>query len=137
MKFMHGKVIDISVLYARKNGSKMKLKTLAFRGKSNIILTFQTLGSLISNSVFTCLKKKYVNQQIFLTEGNIGFYKLARSLNRKTDESKMQLKKMHRLRSSSQKEIHINLVNYLSRKVMHYCLTLMPNRTNINKSPYS
>ena len=80
MKFMHGKVIDISVLYARKNGSKMKLKTLAFRGKSNIILTFQTLGSLISNSVFTCLKKKYVNQQIFLTEGNIGFYKLARSL---------------------------------------------------------
>lgn len=30
MKFMHGKVIDTSVLYARKNGSKMKLKTLAF-----------------------------------------------------------------------------------------------------------
>lgn len=43
-------------------------------------MTFQTLGSLISNSVFTCLKKKYIKQQIFVTEGNIGYYKLARSL---------------------------------------------------------
>lgn len=30
MKFIHDKAIDTSVLYARKNGSKMKLKTLAF-----------------------------------------------------------------------------------------------------------
>lgn len=36
MKFMHDKVIDTSVLYARKNGSKMKLKTLAF----NILRVF-------------------------------------------------------------------------------------------------
>lgn len=27
---IHEKVIDTSVLFARKNGSKMKLKTLAF-----------------------------------------------------------------------------------------------------------
>lgn len=30
MKFLHEKVIDTSVLFARKNGSKMKLKTLAY-----------------------------------------------------------------------------------------------------------
>lgn len=30
MKFIHNKVIDTSVLFARKNGSKMKLKTLAY-----------------------------------------------------------------------------------------------------------
>lgn len=30
MKMIHEKVIDTSILFARKNGSKMKLKTLAF-----------------------------------------------------------------------------------------------------------
>ena len=36
MKMMHLKVIDTSILYARKNGSKMKLKTLAY----NILKVF-------------------------------------------------------------------------------------------------
>lgn len=31
MKLIHERVIDTSVLYARKNGSKMKLKTLAYQ----------------------------------------------------------------------------------------------------------
>lgn len=30
MRMIHEKVIDTSILFARKNGSKMKLKTLAF-----------------------------------------------------------------------------------------------------------
>ena len=45
-----------------------------------IVLTFHTLGNLISNNVYACLKKKYIKQSIFITEGNIGYYKLARSL---------------------------------------------------------
>ena len=38
MKIIHQNVIDTSILFARKNGSKMKLKTLAYQILNVIIL---------------------------------------------------------------------------------------------------
>lgn len=50
MKLLHERVIDTSVLYARRNGSKMKLKTLAYQ-----ILNVNVVKNIEINSSWIAL----------------------------------------------------------------------------------
>lgn len=45
-----------------------------------IVLTYQTLGTLVSQSVFPCLRKKYIKQTIFQQNGDLSYVRLIKSL---------------------------------------------------------
>jgi hypothetical protein len=51
MEYYHPKVVDTSVLFIRKNGSKMKLKNLADK-LLNVILCFNSEKNPVWNTLF-------------------------------------------------------------------------------------
>lgn len=64
MKFYHSKVIDTSVLFRRKNGSKMKLKNLADKilNVKNNLNNQRKIQSLTHDSKEDCLATLHLVQ---------------------------------------------------------------------------